>query len=150
MATSLLGHAGQLASGKPAVQAGPDDVDVYLAGVAARLSSAGVATPVVRLNRPAADAILTVARRRHAALIAMATHGRGGLSRLVFGSIAQAVLRGAPCPLLLVPAAAKAQPVAGGGVGADDTSRSAAAAGFHLRFIGPADAEPTDGRGRRP
>ena len=32
----------------------------------------------------------------------MTTHGRGGLGRLVFGSVADAVLRSATCPVLLV------------------------------------------------
>jgi nucleotide-binding universal stress UspA family protein len=32
----------------------------------------------------------------------MTTHGRGGLGRAVFGSVAEAVLRQAPCPVLLV------------------------------------------------
>ena len=30
----------------------------------------------------------------------MATHGRGGVARLVMGSVADKVLRGAPCPVL--------------------------------------------------
>jgi nucleotide-binding universal stress UspA family protein len=35
-------------------------------------------------------------------VIAMATHGRGGLGRLVFGSVAERVLSEAEVPLLLV------------------------------------------------
>jgi len=35
-------------------------------------------------------------------LIVMASHGRSGLSRLVMGSIAEAVMRKAPCPVLVV------------------------------------------------
>ncbi|MCC7475948.1 MAG: universal stress protein [Pirellulales bacterium] len=35
-------------------------------------------------------------------LIVMASHGRSGLSRLVMGSVAEAVLRKAPCPVLVV------------------------------------------------
>ena len=42
------------------------------------------------------------AREFGAGLIAMTTHGRGGLGRLMFGSVADAVLRHAPCPVLLV------------------------------------------------
>jgi nucleotide-binding universal stress UspA family protein len=49
-----------------------------------------------------ADVIADRARAIGADLIAMTTHGRGGLGRLVFGSVANAVLRDAPCPVLLV------------------------------------------------
>jgi hypothetical protein len=54
------------------------------------------------VDGPAAEGILAAARERHAILIAMTTHGRGGLSRLVVGSVAETVLREAPCPMLLV------------------------------------------------
>lgn len=37
-------------------------------------------------------------------MIVMASHGRQGLTRLLMGSVAEAVLRVAPCPLLIVPA----------------------------------------------
>jgi nucleotide-binding universal stress UspA family protein len=57
---------------------------------------------------PPATTIAEVAREEGAHLIAMATHGRGGLSRLVMGSVATGVLRHAAVPLLLVPAGARA------------------------------------------
>lgn len=37
-------------------------------------------------------------------LVVMGTHGRGGLGRMLFGSVAEAVLRHAPCPVLAVKA----------------------------------------------
>ncbi len=49
-----------------------------------------------------ASAILRAAREEQASLIALSTHGRSGLSRLVLGSVAESVLRGAPVPVLLV------------------------------------------------
>jgi len=33
-------------------------------------------------------------------LIVMATHGRGGVARLMMGSVAEQIVRGAPCPVL--------------------------------------------------
>jgi len=33
----------------------------------------------------------------------MSTHGRSGVSRLLYGSVAEAVLRGAHLPILLIP-----------------------------------------------
>jgi nucleotide-binding universal stress UspA family protein len=51
-----------------------------------------------------AEGILAVAAEEKADLIVMGTHGRGGLSRLLTGSVAEAVLRKAPCPVLTVKA----------------------------------------------
>ena len=48
----------------------------------------------------AADEIIRLAEETRANLIVMATHGRTGLGRLVLGSVAEAVLRRAPCPVL--------------------------------------------------
>ncbi len=48
----------------------------------------------------AASAILRLAVQVGANLIAMGTHGRRGLDRLMAGSVATAVLRGADCPVL--------------------------------------------------
>jgi len=51
---------------------------------------------------PPADVIAEVAARMSADLIVMVTHGRRGLARLVEGSVAERVLRIAPCPVLAV------------------------------------------------
>lgn len=50
----------------------------------------------------ARDAILGAAKAVHADLIVIGTHGRRGLSRLLLGSVAEDVLRRAPCPVLAV------------------------------------------------
>jgi len=67
------------------------------------------------VGRPAGE-ILRVARESQAGLIVMGTHGRSGVSRLVMGSVAEAVVREASCPVLTAkfPAAdASADPAAG-------------------------------------
>ena len=50
-------------------------------------------------------AITEAARAHHADLIVIGTHGRGGLSRFLLGSVAQRVVATAPCPVLTVRAA---------------------------------------------
>jgi nucleotide-binding universal stress UspA family protein len=50
----------------------------------------------------AAEAILEAAADVHADLIVMGTHGRSGLGRALMGSVAEAVNRGAVCPVLTV------------------------------------------------
>jgi nucleotide-binding universal stress UspA family protein len=55
----------------------------------------------------AARAIVTYARDQGADLIVVGTHGRTGVSRVLMGSVAEAVARLAPCPVLTVPASAE-------------------------------------------
>ncbi|MDA7980949.1 MAG: universal stress protein [Pirellulales bacterium] len=52
------------------------------------------------LSGEPADAITSFARERNANLIVMSTHGRTGVMRLLMGSIAESVIRGAECPVL--------------------------------------------------
>ena len=74
----------------------------HLAPVAADLRHRGLkVTTDVRYGSPVTE-ILAAARETGADLIAMATHGRSGLSRLVSGSVAEAVLRQAEIPVLLM------------------------------------------------
>jgi nucleotide-binding universal stress UspA family protein len=47
-----------------------------------------------------AEAILRVARESQCDVILMGTHGRTGLGRLLMGSVAEQVVRKAPCPVL--------------------------------------------------
>lgn len=50
---------------------------------------------------PAAE-IVTLAREVGCDLIVMGTHGRTGIGRLLMGSVAESILRKAPCPVLTV------------------------------------------------
>jgi len=74
----------------------------YVEGVAARLRSGKVAVATrVEVEMGPAQAILHEAARSGAELIALATHGARGLRRMVLGSVADKVLRGADRPVLL-------------------------------------------------
>lgn len=78
------------------------DAEAYLAGVAAELRTKGVrVTTAVRQGEPV-EQILAAAQDAEADLIAMTTHGRSGLSRLLFGSIAAAVLARAEIPVFMI------------------------------------------------
>lgn len=74
----------------------------YLKPVAEGLAGQGVrALMQVRHGDPV-TAIVECARTVQADLIAMTTHGRSGLGRLLFGSVAEAVLRHAEIPVFLM------------------------------------------------
>ncbi|MGH7383823.1 MAG: universal stress protein [Candidatus Rokuibacteriota bacterium] len=62
----------------------------------------------------AAPAIVEAARLQEVDLIVMSTHGRSGLGRVIFGSVAESVLRGTRVPILVVRSTgAPVQPPAG-------------------------------------
>ena len=84
------------------VNAGEREIRRYLEAIGERLAQTG-ATPIIEVsfNKPV-DEILYFAKYYEADLIAMATHGRSGLARFLFGSITENVLRHAPCPMLVV------------------------------------------------
>lgn len=74
----------------------------YLRRVAAELKQRGVdASTRTMVHASAPDAILQAATDHDVDLVAMATHGRGGLTRLLLGSVAEEVLRATSRPLLL-------------------------------------------------
>ena len=52
-------------------------------------------------NAPAA-AIVDYAKDKRIDLIVAGTHGRGGVARLLLGSVTERVVRTAPCPVLTV------------------------------------------------
>jgi universal stress protein A len=55
----------------------------------------------VRTGKPAAE-VVRYARERDVGLIAMSTHGRTALAQVVMGSVAERVVREAPCPVLVI------------------------------------------------
>jgi nucleotide-binding universal stress UspA family protein len=78
------------------------DAQEYLAPVAVELRNKGVrVTTEVRRGVPAQE-IVAAAREAGADLIAMSTHGRSGLGRMIFGSVAEAVVRRAEIPVFLM------------------------------------------------
>jgi nucleotide-binding universal stress UspA family protein len=78
------------------------DAEEYLALLAVDLRNKGVRVDTyVRPGLPAAE-IIEAAREVGADLIAMTTHGRSGLRRLMFGSVAEAVLRHSSIPVFLL------------------------------------------------
>lgn len=77
--------------------------EAYLESVARRIEKAsGCEARPVLLTGMVADAIDGYTRGSGSGLIVMATHGRSGLSRAWLGSVADAVVRHAPWPVLLI------------------------------------------------
>jgi nucleotide-binding universal stress UspA family protein len=86
----------------------PPGVELYQEELTAKLRSLQAAAPEVRMEQQLllgdhpAPAILQVAGEVGCDLIVLGTHGRTGLRRVLMGSVAEQVLRQAPCPVLAV------------------------------------------------
>lgn len=74
----------------------------YLTGVQGIFREKGIHTQVRVVCGPVVEAIINVARREDADLIAIASHGRSGLSQVFYGSVAAGVLHRIDRPLLLI------------------------------------------------
>ncbi len=74
----------------------------YLAGIEKRLKDIGISVQSEVLVGKATDKIVDYAQENPFNLIVMATHGRSGLSRWVYGSAAENVLQAVSSPVLLV------------------------------------------------
>ncbi len=75
-------------------------VERALAERVTEATARGLAARWVLKTGVAPEAIVETAAEMHADLIVIGTHGRTGLSRLVIGSVAERVVRLAPCPVL--------------------------------------------------
>lgn len=81
----------------------------YLASVAQKLKTEGVNTQSVIVEDRPAEAIMDYAAKNNVDLIIMSTHGRSGVSRWVFGSVADKVIRNSTVPVLAAPPTALAR-----------------------------------------
>ena len=78
-----------------------DDYDRWLASL---LGERGTVRRVeaVRVGSDVSQAVAQYAEKHTIDLIVMASHGRGGLRHLLMGSVAEKLLRLAPCPVLVI------------------------------------------------
>lgn len=87
----------------------PAAVETIFQAVEARGLPLAECRTLVREGRPA-DVILALAEDLGVSLVALSTHGRTGLNRLVLGSVAEEVARASPVPVLLRRAGSPAPP----------------------------------------
>jgi nucleotide-binding universal stress UspA family protein len=85
----------------------PEDSSGKLKRLAAELAG-DLRVESALLSGRVAHQITRYARDKGVGLIVLGTHGRTGVSRAILGSVAESVVRLAPCPVLTVPAGAPA------------------------------------------
>ena len=78
------------------------NAEQYLSQLVQRLDFKGVQLKTKVLTGKAADTLADYAEKNEFDLIVIATHGRSGISRWVWGSVAERILRSACVPVLMV------------------------------------------------
>jgi nucleotide-binding universal stress UspA family protein len=79
-----------------------NEANDYLKGIARLIRKEGLKVQRVVLHGSAGESIINYVQEHNCKLIAIATHGHGGIRRIVLGSTADFVLRNSPIPLLMV------------------------------------------------
>ena len=82
-----------------------EDARTYLEKIGGDLAKHGIKTTIIIAEGRPAESIVEYATKNAIDLIVMATHGRSGITRWAFGSVADKVLRQSPVPVLLAPVA---------------------------------------------
>ena len=85
-----------------AIEALKNQAEEYLAGLRGEFREQGIEIRKVVVSSPIVEAIINTAERENVDLIALASHGRTGLSRVFYGSVAAGVLHRVDRPLLLI------------------------------------------------
>jgi nucleotide-binding universal stress UspA family protein len=76
--------------------------ETYLNQVASRLQSKGITCKTIVAHGPVVEKIIEAANAEDVDLIAMTSHGRGGLPRIFYGSVAAGILNRIDRPLFIV------------------------------------------------
>lgn len=79
-----------------------NEAESYLSSLEGEFREKGIDASAQAVHGPAVRQIMNAAEREDADLIAIASHGRSGLSRVFYGSVAAGVLQRADRPLLLI------------------------------------------------
>ena len=79
-----------------------NEAAAYLEEVAEPLRENGLDVACVILHGAAGDVIVSYAQNEPVDMIALATHGHSGLGRIIFGSVADHVLRESGLPILVI------------------------------------------------
>ncbi len=88
---------------EPELKRSQEEAESYLYSWQMKLLGSGIRVRTEVVSGAPSDVITDVADADHVDLVVMSTHGRSGFSRLVYGSVAESVLRSSHIPVLLIP-----------------------------------------------
>lgn len=98
----LVGPEGDIALHQQEIERWAKQAETYLSAVQGVFQEKGIETKKHVINGPVVEAIIKVAEQEGADLIALASHGRSGLSQVFYGSVAAGILHRIDRPLLLI------------------------------------------------
>ena len=78
------------------------ETEVYLESLKGAFREKGIDARTLTAHGPVVEAIINAAERESADIIAIASHGRSGISRVFYGSVAAGILHRTDRPLLLI------------------------------------------------
>jgi nucleotide-binding universal stress UspA family protein len=78
------------------------EAETYVKGLRGEFQAKGIQARHRAVMGPVVKEILDAAQREDVDLVAMCSHGRGGLSRLFYGSVASGILNRIDRPLLII------------------------------------------------
>jgi len=76
--------------------------ETYLKGIQGEFRGKNIESRTHVINGPVVEGIISIAAQEGVDLIALASHGRGGLSRVFYGSVAAGLLHRVDRPLLII------------------------------------------------
>jgi nucleotide-binding universal stress UspA family protein len=79
-----------------------EEIRAYLASIQEGFQKKGIEASCLIEEGAVVETILSVARRENADLIAIASHGRSGLSRVFYGSVAAGIMQKIDRPILVI------------------------------------------------
>ena len=79
-----------------------EDISAYLTGIQEGFQKKGIDAGIIVEQGGAVETIISVAQRENADLIAIASHGRSGLSRVFYGSVAAGIMQKIDRPMLII------------------------------------------------
>ena len=98
----IVGPEGDIALHQQEIERWAKQAESYLSAVQGVFQEKGIEAKKHVINGPVVEAIIKVAEQEGADLIALASHGRSGLSQVFYGSVAAGVLHRIDRPLLLI------------------------------------------------
>lgn len=79
-----------------------EEITAYLKGVQEGFQKKGIDAGILVEQGPAVDTIIAAAQRENVDLIAIASHGRTGMSRVFYGSVTAGIMQKIDRPILII------------------------------------------------
>ena len=98
----VQGESREEDEGNSSLSASARNANFYLQRIAQQLEQKGIEVDYIALHGPVGETIIGYIQNEPVDLVALSTHGRSGLGRMLFGSVADYVMRESGLPVLII------------------------------------------------